>query len=107
MPIRPIGTPTSINTNIETNEPSTKAVSKGVGDIPDSFEQLQGTVSQPIIGTMIGNAVGEGSNNGDEAPVKSQSANEQAMEGAKKQKELIEDQKEPRRQTYSLKRDPD
>jgi hypothetical protein len=107
MPIRPIGTPTPINTNIETNEQSTKPASKGVGDIPDSFEQLKEVLSQPLIGTMIGNAIGEASNSGEDVPVRSQSANEAAMEGANKQKELIQDQKEPRRPTHSFKRDPD
>jgi hypothetical protein len=114
MPIRPIGNSWPAATNNEDTQQSSiqPDTSKGVAEICDSFEP-HNEFGGPLIGTLIGSAIGEFANNTNEtqasdsrpsrAQLQSKNANDEAIEAAKKQKELISNEKEPRRQTHLLK----
>lgn len=100
---------------------TTESIPKGISEIRDSFEAAPegsplsenlGMISGPLIGTMIGNAIGDSANHSDENAAtegtpQSRSANDEALEGAEKQKELISKEKEVRRQSHSFFRKPD
>jgi hypothetical protein len=125
MPIRPIGTPAPVTTNNKntTQQHETKSrASKGIAETSDSFEPHQGGISDlfgafqgPVIGTVIGKAIGNSANTSKETQATSSSlgdshiqlestnANDQAIDIANKQKDLLDNEKQPRRQTFSLK----
>jgi hypothetical protein len=122
MPIRPIGTSIPVITNDENiQQPSTQRNrSKGIAESRDSFEPhkasgVTGLFGTPLIGTLIGSAIGESANNdADETRIResgpritllqSTNTNDEASDIAKKQKDLINNEKEARRQTISLKK---